>query len=47
VGHRLGQSINHDIVYGGTITADSEVDGYTEFTINLPRRMFATDRRRA
>jgi two-component system, NtrC family, sensor kinase len=49
-GTGLGLSISYDIItqqHGGTITADSEVGDYTEFTINLPRRMFATDRRRA
>jgi signal transduction histidine kinase len=50
VGHWAWPAISYDIVtqqHGGTITADSEVGDYTEFTINLPRRMFATDRRRA
>jgi hypothetical protein len=50
VGHWAWPAISYDIVtqqHGGTITADSEVGEYTEFTINLPRRMFATDRRRA
>jgi hypothetical protein len=50
VGHWAWPAISYDIVtqqHGGTITADSELGEYTEFTINLPRRMFATDRRRA
>ena len=45
-GTGLGLSITYDIVtkqHGGTIAVDSEVDGYTEFTITLPRRMFTDD----
>jgi signal transduction histidine kinase len=40
-GTGLGVSIAYDIVtqqHGGTITADSEVGAFTEFTIRLPRR---------
>ena len=39
-GTGLGLSITYDIVtkqHGGTITVDSEVGDYTEFTIHLPR----------
>jgi signal transduction histidine kinase len=39
-GTGLGLSITYDIVtkqHGGTITVDSEVDEFTEFTIRLPR----------
>ena len=49
-GTGLGLSISYDIVtqqHGGTITVDSEVGEYTEFTISLPRRMFVTDGGRA
>ena len=45
-GTGLGLSISYDIVtkqHGGTITVDSVVGDYTEFTISLPRRMFVTD----
>ena len=45
-GTGLGLSITYDIVtkqHGGTITVDSEVDGFTEFVVTLPRRMFATE----
>ena len=44
-GTGLGLSISYDIVtkqHGGTITVDSVVGDYTEFTISLPRRMFVT-----
>ena len=47
-GTGLGLSITYDIVtkqHGGTITVDSEVDGFTEFVVTLPRRMFATEGR--
>ena len=40
-GTGLGLSISYDIVtqqHGGTITVDSEVGQFTEFTIRLPRR---------
>jgi PAS domain S-box-containing protein len=39
-GTGLGLSISYDIVtqqHGGTITVDSQVGGFTEFTIRLPR----------
>ena len=39
-GTGLGLSISYDIVtqqHGGTITVDSEVGAYTEFTITIPR----------
>jgi PAS domain S-box-containing protein len=44
-GTGLGLSISYDIVtaqHGGTITVDSQVDEYTEFTIHLPRAYRAT-----
>ena len=44
-GTGLGLSISYDIVtqqHGGTITVDSEVDDFTEFTIRLPRDHRAT-----
>ena len=40
-GTGLGLSISYEIVtqqHGGTITVDSEVDDFTEFTVRLPRR---------
>jgi two-component system, NtrC family, sensor kinase len=43
-GTGLGLSLSYDIVvkqHGGTITFDSEVGNCTEFTIRLPRQMFA------
>ena len=43
-GTGLGLSITYDIItkqHGGTITVDSEVDGFTEFVVTLPRQMFA------
>jgi len=44
-GTGLGLSISYDIVtaqHGGTITVDSRVGEYTEFTIRLPRAYRAT-----
>jgi signal transduction histidine kinase len=41
-GTGLGLSISHDIVtdqHGGSIRADSEEGTYTEFIIELPRRL--------
>lgn len=49
-GTGLGLSITYDIVtkaHGGTISVDSEVGDHTEFTITLPRKMFASDGGRA
>jgi signal transduction histidine kinase len=40
-GTGLGLSISYEIVtqqHGGTIAVDSEVGGFTEFTVRLPRR---------
>ncbi len=45
-GTGLGLSITYDIVtkqHGGTITVDSEVDGFTEFVVTLPRAMVANE----
>ena len=39
-GTGLGLSISYDVVtqqHGGTITVESEVGAYTEFTITIPR----------
>jgi two-component system NtrC family sensor kinase len=44
-GTGLGLSISYDIVtqeHGGTITVDSKVGEFTEFTIRLPRSFQAT-----
>jgi len=43
-GTGLGLSISYEIVtqqHGGTITVDSQVDDFTEFTVWLPRRRHA------
>ena len=43
-GTGLGLSITYDIVtkqHGGSIAAESEVGGHTEFIVTLPRQMFA------
>ena len=43
-GTGLGLSITYDIVtkqHGGTIVVESVVDDFTEFTVTLPRQMFA------
>jgi two-component system NtrC family sensor kinase len=43
-GSGLGLSISYDIItqqHGGTITVDSEVGAFTEFTVRLPRRQHA------
>ena len=43
-GTGLGLSISYDVVtqqHGGTITVDSEVGEYTEFTVRLPRHRHA------
>ena len=44
-GTGLGLSISYDIVtqqHGGTITVDSRVGEFTEFTVRLPRSYRAT-----
>jgi two-component system NtrC family sensor kinase len=44
-GTGLGLSISYEIVaqqHGGTITVDSQVGDFTEFTVRLPRRRRAT-----
>jgi len=44
-GTGLGLSISYDIVtqqHGGTITVDSRVGDFTEFTVRLPRSYRAT-----
>ena len=44
-GTGLGLSISYDIVtqqHGGTITVDSKVGEFTEFTVRLPRSHRAT-----
>jgi len=43
-GTGLGLSISYEIItqqHGGTITVDSEVDDFTEFTVRLPRSRHA------
>ena len=40
-GTGLGLSISYEIItqqHGGTITVESKVDDFTEFTVRLPRR---------
>jgi signal transduction histidine kinase len=47
-GTGLGLSISYEIItqqHGGTITADSEVGDFTEFTVRLPRRRHAVARK--
>jgi signal transduction histidine kinase len=49
-GTGLGLSISYEIViqqHGGTITVDSEVDRFTEFTVQLPRRRHSPEGRTA
>jgi two-component system, NtrC family, sensor kinase len=49
-GTGLGLSISYDIVtqqHGGTITVDSRIGEFTEFTVRLPRRRHVTTTRRA
>jgi two-component system NtrC family sensor kinase len=44
-GTGLGLSISYDVVtqqHGGTITVDSEVGEFTEFTVRLPRHRYAS-----
>ena len=44
-GTGLGLSISYDIVtqeHGGTITVDSQISEFTEFTVRLPRTFGAT-----
>ena len=41
-GTGLGLSLSHDIVvkqHGGSLTVNSQIDNFTEFTVTLPRRM--------
>jgi signal transduction histidine kinase len=43
-GTGLGLSISYEIItqqHGGTITVDSEISDFTEFTVRLPRRRHA------
>jgi two-component system NtrC family sensor kinase len=45
-GTGLGLSISYDIVtqqHGGTIEVESEPNGFTEFTVTLPRRAAPAD----
>jgi len=47
-GTGLGLSISYEIVtqqHGGTITVDSQVGDFTEFTVRLPRRRHAVSGR--
>jgi signal transduction histidine kinase len=49
-GTGLGLSITYDIVtqqHGGTITVDSKFGDYSEFTVQLPRGILASEGRRA
>ena len=47
-GTGLGLSISYEIItqqHGGTITVDSEVGDFTEFTVRLPRGRYAVSGR--
>ena len=43
-GTGLGLSLSHDIIvkqHGGSFDVETEAGAFTEFTLNLPRRMMA------